>query len=283
MASAYLALGKDDAAKDALRIDSQRGDSPTDRGFIAELDGDREAAIAAYLDRLETSLDIWRNYSAFRLKRLNVSAKELAPIKAQRDAARNAGKIVISSTRDFHAKFNELADAIREDQKSSAPRRPMTDAEMTELRLPTLRHGSSPLVAVPRSMATILKYDRDFRLFAGAQPLLSPGKPVEIEKLVRKDFRIKLAANKPVWNDDPTLPACIGLSNPGDQRVFLYMGTPDEEGEYPVARYDDQPEVWISAASLIHHVLEAADAFVHCTFEFKKKLASARKRNTARR
>jgi len=96
---------------------------------------------------------------------------------------------------------------------------------------------------------------------------------------VRKDLRLKLPASKSVWNDDPTLPACIALSNPGVQRVFLYMGTPDEDGEYPVARADDQPENWISAASLVDHILEAAGAIVHCTVKVGARLDRARKRN----
>lgn len=275
-ATAYLALGKRDEAKEVLRGDPRLFPVPTDHGFIAELDGDREAAIAWYVEALDAKLDIWRNYAAYRLKRLQVTP---ARIKALREEALRAGKIVVASEQDFHAKFAQIADAVRAHEKIETPRKPMTDTEIEALRLPTLRRGTSPLVPVPPSLATILRYDRDFRLFAGALPLFTPGKPTDIDKLVRRDLRIKLPANKPVWNDDPKLPACIGLSNPGDQRVFLYMGTPDESGEYPVARYDDQPEIWLSAASLAHHVLDALSAYVHCTIDFKAKLERAKKRN----
>jgi hypothetical protein len=39
----------------------------------------------------------------------------------------------------------------------------------------------------------------------------------------------------PVWNDDPRLPALILCQ---DQQVFIYVTERDEQGEYPVVRFE---------------------------------------------
>jgi hypothetical protein len=123
----------------------------------------------------------------------------------------------------------------------------------------------------------------------------SPAKRVvpsfDIDRLVRTDkwtpyakaFR-KLPDGVPVWNDDPDLPACIPLhSNPrGEQLLFLYVGKPDEAGEYPIARYESQPELWVAEASLIHLIVrEATNAGVsiECAFDFEKLEKKATQRN----
>jgi len=169
LASAHLSLGDRNSAKRAL-LEKVRGDVPSDRGFIAELDGKHDAAIAAYVEALAAPVAIWRTYAAFRLKRMNVAPKTIKHIKAAQDAARNEGKIVVSHVADFYAKFSEIAEAIRKHKKITAPRKPMADAAIDKLRLPTRGRGKAPLVSVPRSMATIVRYDRDFRLFDGAPP-----------------------------------------------------------------------------------------------------------------
>lgn len=59
--------------------------------------------------------------------------------------------------------------------------------------------------------------------------------------------------------------------------------SPDAEGEYPLARFDDQPELWIGEASLIHLVLEPAKDVVHCAFDFAPLVKAAKKRNAKHR
>lgn len=75
------------------------------------------------------------------------------------------------------------------------------------------------------------------------------------------------------------MPACIALESPGDQEIFLYMGVPDANGEYPIVRFDDQPEMWISDASLVHYVLDACKAVVTCKIDLVKAKKAAQKRN----
>jgi hypothetical protein len=67
------------------------------------------------------------------------------------------------------------------------------------------------------------------------------------------------------------------------QNLFLYMGVPDDKGEYPLARFDDQPELWVSEASLVHYVVHMAEEVVDCAFDFGPFLARAKKRNRKHR
>lgn len=59
----------------------------------------------------------------------------------------------------------------------------------------------------------------------------------------------------PVWNDDPRLPALIRLCHPGDQQVFIYVTERDEQGEYPVVRFEGKEnELWLAESSLIEYL-----------------------------
>ncbi|BFO30664.1 hypothetical protein KoxyNG13_011370 [Klebsiella pasteurii] len=44
----------------------------------------------------------------------------------------------------------------------------------------------------------------------------------------------------------------IPINHIGDQGVFIYITERDENGEYPIARVDDQ-ELWLSESSLIEY------------------------------
>lgn len=45
----------------------------------------------------------------------------------------------------------------------------------------------------------------------------------------------------------------IPINHIGDQGVFIYITERDENGEYPIARADDQ-ELWLSESSLIEYL-----------------------------
>ncbi|MGN6103853.1 MAG: tetratricopeptide repeat protein [Kofleriaceae bacterium] len=287
MAWAYQQLGD----REALAAWLARANGPTHKGFLAELAGDDAAAVRGYLEAIATQkLPRWRAYGKLRLRRMEarLGKKTVERLAASIAQEREAGKPEISSIADFHARFADIAAAIRKRENITEPPQPMSEAAIAKLRLRTSRTSANPTVAVPKSVATILRTDKNFRLWKHAQPLLAHLRAVDIEKLVRRALRgedtglgplAKLPANVPLWTDDPEMPACISLASPGDQELFLYMGSPDADGEYPVARFDDQPELWISDASLVHYILDAAASVVTCKLDLAKAKKQAQKRN----
>ena len=160
------------------------------------------------------------------------------------------------------------------------------------------RNRTRPSCPLPESAKAILRYDRNFRLFGPGAPLLRPllarpGQVVpsaDIDRIVRREafherarsLFARLPAGVPVWNDDRALPACIELARPGDQRLFLYAGELDGEGEFPIARFDDEPCVWITEASLIHLVVDVAiesGVKIECSIDFEAQLKKAVRRH----
>lgn len=287
--AAYLALG------DTKRAEACYTGSDVNRGFLAEQRGDFATADRLYRAGLEASWWAVRPYAKLRLTRLEqrVGKRELERLRKS-----DVGdKIVVAKLADFHAQFPAIAEALRADLGITSKKRPLSDAKIAKIRIATKRHGEGESVELPESAKTILRYDRNFTLFEGATPLFEPlmherkklVPSVDVEKLVRTAVKhddttglrvlAKLPKKVPVWNDADDLPACIELASPGDQELFLYTGAPDAHGEYPIARFDDQPELWISAASLIHYVLEEAKSVVHCTIDFASLLKAAKKRN----
>ncbi|MBJ6761782.1 DUF5066 family protein [Myxococcaceae bacterium JPH2] len=284
--AAYLALG------DTKRAEACYTGSDVNRGFLAEQRGDFATADRLYRAGLEASWYAVRPYAKLRLTRLEqrVSKRELERLRA-------SDKIVVKKPADFHAQFSAIAEALRAELGITSKKQPLSAAEIAKIRIATKRDGRGESVELPESAKTILRYDRNFTLFAGALPLFepllrerkAPVSSVDVEKLVRAAVKhddttglralAKLPKDVPVWNSADDLPACIKLASPGDQELFLYTGAPDAHGEYPIARFDDQPELWLSAASLIHYVLEEAKAVVHCTIDFASLLKAAKKRN----
>ncbi len=291
--AAYLALG------DTNRAEACYTGSDVNRGFLAEQRGDFATADRLYRAGLEASWWAVRPYAKLRLARLE---QRLGKRELERLRADDAGdKIVVEKPADFHARFPAIAEALRADLGIKSKKQPMSDAEIAKIRIATKRHGVEESVELPESAKTILRYDRNFTVFEGATPLFepllrerkAPVPSVDVEKLVRAALKhddttglralAKLPKEVPVWNDADDLPACIRLASPGDQELFLYTGVPDAHGELPIARFDDQPELWISAASLIHYVLEEAKTVVHCTIDFASLLKAAKKRNAKHR
>lgn len=291
--AAYLALG------DVTRAEACYSGSVVNQGYLAEARGDFATAHRLYQEGLEASWYAVRPYAKLRLTRLEqkLGKREIARLRT----SEHAGKIVLHTPADFHAQFPAIAVALREVLGVKRKPQPMAEAEIEEIRVATRRHGDRGGVALPESAKTILRYDRNFTLFAGAPPLLGPLwtsskkiiPSVDIEKLVRRAVKhddstglralARLPKDVPRWNDAADLPACIALASPGDQELFLYIGAPDANGEYPLARFDDQPELWISEASLIHLVLERAKDVVHCSSDFGVLVKAAKKRNAKHR
>ena len=266
------------AMKRAHRVDTQDVTVFKNQGYLCERLGEPDKAAFWYRKALE-----WEPQDGYALRRLK--PLEGAPV------------IELKRPSDFHEKFGEIARALQKTHGSKRAPKPLPEATIDQLRLPNRRvNGNS--VKLPESAKTILRYDRNFALWEGDAPLLRAMigakravRSANVDQLVRTDkwtpfakaFK-KLPARVPVWNDDPNLPACIPLhSNPkGEQLIFLYVGEPDETGEYPIARYQAEPELWVEEASLIHLVVsEAVSAGVRitCAFDFDKLRNRARKRN----
>lgn len=286
--AAYLALG------DLDRAEACYSGSVVNRGYLAELRGDFATADRSYREGLQASWYAVRPYAELRVARLEqrLGKRELERLRE----GDQVGKIVLQGPADFHAQFPAIAAAVRKSLGISRKPKPLSEAAIDKLRIATNRHGDTKWAPLPESVKTILRHDRNFTLFEDGAPLLEPlwtsskkVPSVNVEKLVRRAVKHddstglralwRLPKDVPVWNDAADLPACIGLSSPGDQALFLYVGVPDASGEYPLARFDDQPELWISNASLIHFVLELAKDVVHCTSTFARPLAAAKKRN----
>jgi tetratricopeptide (TPR) repeat protein len=283
-----------EALKRAGKLDPQSSAFLNNQGYLYERLGEPEQAIVSY-------------QAALRWDRTDPYAKRrLAAAQAQAGVA-SAPVIRLKKPSDFHAQFAAIADSLRATLGSKRKRVPMAKAELDRIRLAARRSGgpaaAARSVGLPASVKTLLAYDRHFALWPDQVPLLgaiagvagaraASGRIVpsaDIDRLVRTDkygpyakgFR-KLPASVPVWNDDPSLPPCIPLHSPGDQLLFLYVGEADADGEYPIARYDDQPEVWVSEASLIHLVVESAieaGVAIECAFDFEKLSRKAKKRN----
>jgi predicted DNA-binding WGR domain protein len=265
------------AMKQAKRVDPQDITFMKNHGYLCELQGQDDKAVSWYRETLE-----WEPQDGYALRRL--LPLEGAPV------------IDLKSPRDFHAKFAQIAVALQKAHGSKRAPKPMPAAMLDKIRL-AKRRGDDTSVSLPESVKTILRHDRNFALWDDDKPLLrvlmGPKRvavSANIDRLVRTDrwspcakaFK-KLPARVPVWNDDPNLPACIPLhANPrGEQLIFLYIGEPDDSGEYPIARYQEG-ELWVAEASLIHLIVNEA-MYNRIRFklgcDFDKLLAKAIKRN----
>jgi tetratricopeptide (TPR) repeat protein len=242
-------------------------------------------------------------YAKFHLQRLErkTSTSRDATMASKQVAARVrqlSQRITIRNARDFYSKVGEIGEALRLRHNISAAPSPLPEAEIARIRIAKLRNRTTTSCPLPESAKAILRHDRNFRLWGRQAPLLrlllAARRPVvpsaDIDRIVRTqvdDERVRRALNKlpkalPVWNDDKELPACVEIATPGDQHVFLYTGEPDSQGEFPIARFDPEPCVWITNASLIHLVIEAAieeGIKIDCSIDFQAELDKAVRRN----
>jgi len=267
------------AMKRASRVDPQDITMMKNQGYLCERQGERDQAVTWYQRALE-----WEPQDGYALRRLR--ALEGVPV------------IEIKTPGDFHVKFAEIAIGLRKIHGAKRVLKPLAASTLDKIRLSKRRGDESVTVSLPESVKTILRYDRNFALWHDGLPLLRAligSKRViasaNIDRLVRTDrwtpyakaFQ-KLPKAVAVWNDEPNLPACIPLhSNPkGEQLLFIYIGEHDASGEYPIARYQAEPELWVSEASLIHLIVSEAmnsGLRINLGCDFDKLLAKAQKRN----
>jgi len=118
---------------------------------------------------------------------------------------------------------------------------------------------------LPTSVQALLRYDQD--LAFGSRPFFAEMLEHRTGDVVRSQtitthLRMAFADydedERPAdlqWCDGPNMPGLVEFPLGADQRVFLYMGKPDEAGEFPMARFDDQPEVWLTSSCLANEVL----------------------------
>ena len=148
---------------------------------------------------------------------------------------------------------------------------PLSEDEISKIKLVQNRTGLKT-IDLPRSIQVLLSLDKNFTINNNYfnQPLfkfffdrMDENNIVHSarisDELIRFFDGFDLKGNNLLWNDTEEMPALIELYSPGDQRVYMYMGVPDNDNEFPIARYDNQPEVWISASSLIQYILSSAD------------------------
>lgn len=195
--------------------------------------------------------------------------------------------ITLTKPTDFYHHFEEIAPLVNQ---NSTPA-PMTDEEISRIRLTRWRNGTEQ-VDLPQSVRTILRYDKHFTLWGG-QPLLaslfreeaSPVPSYTIDEAIRWTMGPMFSAlddSVPVWTSEHPMPGLHRITHGGDQWVYLYLGEPDELGEYPVARYDTQPEVWISDGSFIEYTISAMQYYkapFDITYCMDTRAAEAQARN----
>lgn len=171
-------------------------------------------------------------------------------------------KTKLTSISDFYNPELKILEALNENKNPE----PLPEEEISKIRLAKYRDNSET-VELPESLKTILRYDKNFTVWD--EPLLKHffenmnDEKVVLSKSISRVLReetpfgeslSKLPKEIPIWNDKKPMPALIELYSPGDQGVYLYIGN-EENGEYPIARFDDEPAVWISASSLIQELI----------------------------
>jgi hypothetical protein len=197
----------------------------------------------------------------------------------------------LSHPRDFPEWFPTVAERLY----GQKPRRPLSKRELDRICLPRLRNREGQTVPLPPSLRAILAFDRDFVAW-GDQPLCKPLLDRSGESGVVQGYRMEqvlrqafpgmfesMPRHLPLWGPYSEMPALVELQGAvAGPREFLYIGVPDEDGEYPLASFDTEPSLSITRASLAHLVVETmhnAGAPVEGSVNFRQLTAEARNRN----
>ncbi len=61
-----------------------------------------------------------------------------------------------------------------------------------------------------------------------------------------------------VWDETADRPALVPLARGGDQRHYLFVAAPDQDGEDAVVALDDRPSMFVKYASVGHLLANAA-------------------------
>ncbi|MEG8727817.1 DUF5066 family protein [Klebsiella quasipneumoniae] len=163
----------------------------------------------------------------------------------------------------------DLMDVVHKHNRNPTPK-PMPVDEVDRLRVRKYRDPqNSETVALPESLKALLTYDCQLTNPYGQRVLESVLNAIDEHGVLLSDsldeeayymngldmIGLDFEELMPVWNDDPRLPALIRLCHPGDQQVFIYVTERDEQGEYPVVRFEGKEnELWLAESSLIEYL-----------------------------
>ncbi len=159
---------------------------------------------------------------------------------------------------------------------------PLPASDIDALRMQHWRDRTDELVALTQSLKLLLAYDRDlcfgdrafFSLLFARRIGTVIGSPT-MTQVCSEDGMIG-AGFEPkgdfAWTDGPDMPALVEFPLGAHQRVFMYIGEPDGEGEYPIVRFDNQPELWLTRGCL-------HDAIVRKVAGSNGRQAAAEERN----
>ncbi|MDM8040905.1 DUF5066 family protein [Klebsiella quasipneumoniae] len=163
----------------------------------------------------------------------------------------------------------DLMDVVHKHNRNPTPK-PMPVDEVDRLRVRKYRDPqNSETVALPESLKALLAYDCQLTSPYGPRVLESVLNAIDEHGVLLSDsldeeayymngldmIGLDFEELMPVWNNDPRLPALIRLCHPGDQQVFIYVTERDEQGEYPVVRFEGKEnELWLAESSLIEYL-----------------------------
>ena len=146
----------------------------------------------------------------------------------------------------------------------------MSTAEVASLAFPRFRDGTGK-APLPESLKRILLLDRNFSLKVGGAPLMAPVleslartgtiPSQNVDAIMRGWFATqfdRIPKDISLWMDAGQ-PALVEISHSGDQRLFFYVSNLDGNGEYPLVRLTDEPELFLSEAHLPHYLFEVTE------------------------
>ena len=163
----------------------------------------------------------------------------------------------------------DLMDVVHKYNRNPTPK-PMPVDEVDRLRVRKYRNPqNSETVALPESLKALLVYDCQLKSPHGQLVLEWVVDSIDEHGVLLSDSLdedayymngldmagLDFEELMPVWNDDPRLPALIRISHAGDQQVFIYVTERDEQGEYPVVRFEGKEnDLWLAESSLIEYL-----------------------------
>ena len=187
----------------------------------------------------------------------------------------------------------DLMDVVHKHNRNPTPK-PMPVEEVDRLRVRKYRDPqNSETVALPESLKALLAYDYQLTSPHGQRVLESVLDAIDEHGVLLSDsldedayymngldmIGLDIEELMPVWNDDPRLPALIRLCHPGDQQVFIYVTERDEQGEYPVVRFEGKEnDLWLAESSLIEYLqgIFAGSKESHDEWQHQQTLNEAR-------
>ncbi|HBR7309715.1 TPA: DUF5066 family protein [Klebsiella aerogenes] len=165
--------------------------------------------------------------------------------------------------------LQNLMDVVKKYNRNPTPK-PMPEDEVERLRVRKYRDPqNSETVALPDSLKALLAYDCQLKGPSGQLVLEWVVDSIDEHGILLSDSLdedayymngldmagLDFEELTPIWNDDPRLPALIRISHAGDQQVFIYVTERDEQGEYPVVRFEGKEnDLWLAESSLIEYL-----------------------------